>query len=488
MPELSQADSIYDDHATIADRVKEGDHRALIGGLWDEVGDLQFDFLKERGLQPEDCLLDIGCGSMRGGVRFAAYLQPGNYWGVDSSEALLEAGYNIELSQAGLASRVPRDHLLCDDEFRFDKLGAAFDIAIAQSLFTHLSANRIRLCLHRLAAVMRPGGRLFATLFLVDEHHPFDSEFQHPRGITTSGFKDPFHYRLSEFEHILIGLPWRLTWVGDWKHPRDQKMAILERAPIPSSVESSPEIDIRSLDVSAARALAAGDAHYRAFVGPPDRFDFMSASQFALLFALGLRDHHAVLDFGCGSLRLGRLLIPFLQASRYYGIDPNRWLIDDALARETGWSIVSLKEPHFSQNNDFRCDVFDRKFDFIVLQSIITHCGVSLTQHLIEQIGLALEPQGIAVFSIIEAYSDAPDSGEEGWIYPHCVAYREDTIIRWCARSGMTAKRLPWYHPGAVWYAAALDADRLPTSSDMTVLSGAVLFDPQFAAGRPQRG
>jgi SAM-dependent methyltransferase len=229
MPEFRQADSIYDDHDAIAAEVNMGKHRDIVGGLWDEIGDLQFNFLRSHELRQDDRLLDIGCGSLRGGIRFIAYLRPGNYWGIDSNAALLEAGYGIELAASGLTSRLPRDRLLCDSEFRFDRLSTCFDVAVAQSLFTHLSANRIRLCLYRLAAVMRPGGRLFATFFQVDEQHPFDREFVHPRGATTYGFKDPFHYRLSEFEGILSGLPWQMTWVGDWEHPRSQKIAILQR-------------------------------------------------------------------------------------------------------------------------------------------------------------------------------------------------------------------------------------------------------------------
>jgi SAM-dependent methyltransferase len=260
-------------------------------------------------------------------------------------------------------------------------------------------------------------------------------------------------------------------------------MAVLERLP---EAPASPDALTRALTPEQARALGAGETHYRAYVGPPDRFDFMSATQFALLFSLGLRDHHAVLDFGCGSLRLGRLLMPYLQAGRYFGIDPNRWLIDDALSRETGRSIVAVKKPTFSYNDNFRCDVFGRRFDFVVAQSIITHCGRSLAKHLLHEFSQTLTPDGVALFSIIEAAPSGEETAAEGWVYPACVPYRQSTIAAWCAEAGMAAVRLPWFHPGAVWYATALSPARLPAPAHMAALSGAVLFDPQFRASWPQ--
>src|SRR5581483_9942228 len=96
----------------------------------------------------------------------------------------------------------------------------------------------------------------------------------------------------------------------------------------------------RSLSLEDARTLPPGANHYTAFVGPPDRYDFMGASQFGLLFTMGLRDYHTLLDFGCGSLRAGRLLIPYLRRGHYYGIDPNRWLVEDGIKRELGCDIM----------------------------------------------------------------------------------------------------------------------------------------------------
>jgi len=51
--------------------------------------------------------------------------------------------------------------------------------------------------------------------------------------------------------------------------------------------------------------LETGSKHYRAFVGPPDKYDLVSAMQFNLLTSLGLRECHHLLDIGCGSLRAG---------------------------------------------------------------------------------------------------------------------------------------------------------------------------------------
>ena len=39
----------------------------------------------------------------------------------------------------------------------------------------------------------------------------------------------------------------------------------------------------RDMSAEESRALQPGDLHYRAYVGPPDRFDFMGATQFTLI-------------------------------------------------------------------------------------------------------------------------------------------------------------------------------------------------------------
>ncbi len=45
-------------------------------------------------------------------------------------------------------------------------------------------------------------------------------------------------------------------------------------------------------EILATRNLQPGDLNYRAYVGPPDQYDFMGATQFRLLTSLGLREEH----------------------------------------------------------------------------------------------------------------------------------------------------------------------------------------------------
>lgn len=52
-------------------------NRGSVGGLWEEMGQRQLEFLVEQGLGPCDDLLDVGCGSLRGGVHFIRYLEQG---------------------------------------------------------------------------------------------------------------------------------------------------------------------------------------------------------------------------------------------------------------------------------------------------------------------------------------------------------------------------------------------------------------------------
>lgn len=216
----------------------------------------------------------------------------------------------------------------------------------------------------------------------------------------------------------------------------------------------------RILDQAEAAKLHAGDDHYRAYVGPPERYGLLALLQMNLLAALGLEETDLVLDFGCGSLRLGRCLIPFLQRGNYYGIEPHDWLIQDGFTHETGGQLRTLKAPVFSNDASFDCTVFNARFDFIMAQSIITHSGPEQTAKLIATSCEALKEDGLFLFSFILAADNAA-LPEADWTYPHNVEYPRPWLEEQCAKHGLHLKLIDWHHPGARWAAIARNPLRL---------------------------
>jgi len=208
-------DAIHSLPAQGPDGISQLGHRAYVGGMWDEIGGLQFAFLKRQGLRPDQVLLDIACGSLRLGVKAIPYLQQGHYMGVEKEQQLLDAGVQQELGETLLASKRPR--LLCSADFSFERLATAVDVAIAQSLFTHLPPLLIGRCLEKLRPWLKPDGRFFATFFEVEK------ERDNPSAPHDHGF---FAYTREQIERFGADQGYRMDYIGDWGHPRDQVMVV----------------------------------------------------------------------------------------------------------------------------------------------------------------------------------------------------------------------------------------------------------------------
>ncbi|MFC2029452.1 class I SAM-dependent methyltransferase [Chloroflexota bacterium] len=209
-------------------RIQTFAHREAVGGMWDEIGTLQFEYVVNEGLKPHHKMLDIGCGSLRGGVHFIRYLNSGNYYGIDRSESLLGAARHVELPRYGLADRTV--HLECRSDFAFAVFGVQFDYVVAQSVFTHLTWNSILRCLVNVEKVLHQDGRFYATFFEDPSGaHRIHTIAHEPGGKVTYPDQDPYHYEFGVLEELARRASLRVSYVGNWNHPRNQMLMVFTR-------------------------------------------------------------------------------------------------------------------------------------------------------------------------------------------------------------------------------------------------------------------
>jgi ABC-type polysaccharide/polyol phosphate transport system ATPase subunit/SAM-dependent methyltransferase len=199
-------------------------HRIAVGAMWDEIGHLQFEFLKSQGLEPQHRLLDVACGSLRGGVHFISYLKPGHYYGTDKNRELVRAGIEIELARTGISA--DRAHFVITEKFDFSSIPVRFDFALAQSLFTQLPINSIARCIASVVRKLKPRGKFFATYFENPNPNSFEPAVQ-PKGVTTYYDEDPYHYDFASLARVCDAVGARAERLGDWGHPRNQMMMVI---------------------------------------------------------------------------------------------------------------------------------------------------------------------------------------------------------------------------------------------------------------------
>lgn len=172
-------------------------------------------------------------------------------------------------------------------------------------------------------------------------------------------------------------------------------------------------------------------------------YDVVAAMQFNLLTFLGLREHHYLLDVGCGSLRGGRLFIPYLLTGRYFGIEPNRRLIKDGIQSELGEGIIPVKRPVFSHDENFTLSIFDKKFDFILAHSIFSHTSQYQIRRCLSEAKKVMTPTSIFAATFLRGEKNY--TGDE-WSHPNRAEYTLEHMISLVEQHGLTLKVISWPH------------------------------------------
>jgi SAM-dependent methyltransferase len=234
--------------------VGPGDYRA--------TGAEFFELFRRAGLRPDDDVLDVGSGIGRMAVPLVGWLQ-GRYEGFD----VVRKG--VDWCRGNITPRHPNfrfTHVdlyngdynptgrLRAEDFRFPYPDASFDFAFLTSVFTHLLPADIRRYAGELSRVVRPGGTMFATWFLLDAdalasvdaaraqlafvHRLRDPELGDYRTVDVRTPEEAVAYSTPAVRALLeaAGLPVAELWPGRWPD-RDgaslQDVTVSRRAPAP---------------------------------------------------------------------------------------------------------------------------------------------------------------------------------------------------------------------------------------------------------------
>jgi cyclopropane fatty-acyl-phospholipid synthase-like methyltransferase len=164
---------------------------------------------------------------------------------------------------------------------------------------------------------------------------------------------------------------------------------------------------------------------YKFWVNMPNKYYKNGKVIFDILLKLGLKKHHSLLDIGCGSLSVGQYLIPWLNKGNYYGIEPEKWVINESLKKELPEDILEKKAPTFDYNKDFDLKVFNKKFDFVIATHFFVHASKSEIQKCYSQLKDIKKDDGLFLCNF---FLDSKDNELKSWRWMHHVRYTKKYI------------------------------------------------------------
>lgn len=177
-------------------------------------------FARVGGLAPHHRVLDIGSGIGRIAIPLTEYLnQEGAYEGFDvvelgvswCREQISSRFPHFQFQYIPLANDLYREEGSDAAHFRFPYPDAHFDFAVANSVFTHMLPEEVENYLREIYRTLKPGGKCYATFFLLNEASKRlmeaqpDFQFRYDHG----------HYRLFDEKVKAANVAYEETWLRE---------------------------------------------------------------------------------------------------------------------------------------------------------------------------------------------------------------------------------------------------------------------------------
>jgi cyclopropane fatty-acyl-phospholipid synthase-like methyltransferase len=153
-------------YSAINRRLRPLDEAKRYVGTNEVSGQIQLELLKEEGCIPASKILEIGCGNLNAGIPIIAYLDKGNYVGIDPNEWLRKVAMKQNSVHQLINDKQAR--FLSVSDFDASKVGSKFDYILSHSVLSHCAHWQLEQFLTNTAKVLGQNGRILASIRLAE--------------------------------------------------------------------------------------------------------------------------------------------------------------------------------------------------------------------------------------------------------------------------------------------------------------------------------
>jgi SAM-dependent methyltransferase len=159
-------------------------------------------------------------------------------------------------------------------------------------------------------------------------------------------------------------------------------------------------------------------------VGTPSRDHWLALGrlQFDYLMGHGLKPSDRFLEIGCGNLRAGRMIIDYLDAGHYYGVDISPDILFAAQSTLAEYKLQA-KLPYLTPVSDLTLDFLPEGYFTVVhAHSVFSHSPIEVIDECLANVGRVLAPGGFFDFTFNRT------DGEEHHVLREDFYYRTATL------------------------------------------------------------
>lgn len=149
-------------------RMKAGVRHDTLGIQRPEAGRAEFQALRKAGLLPGHRVVDYGCGTFRLGRYLMAYLDAGNYWGLDVTDRFFELG--LRNLGSGARKKLKDCHFRAISQASLREAASARpDVVLVAGVLQCVPPRELHTIFGRLESLCWPTTQVLVTLLEADE-------------------------------------------------------------------------------------------------------------------------------------------------------------------------------------------------------------------------------------------------------------------------------------------------------------------------------